>query len=108
MLTWRIALHSLAAEHLDHSWLVSLLLAAPLSVLGIYRILPFPSYDGDCAFALLSAIYLLQRLSQDTSLSRAFLTGAALCLPLFFKQNIGLPFLAAAVVILCVPLGLRS
>lgn len=106
VLAWRISLHSLAAKHMDRAWLVSLLLAAPLSVLGIYCILPFPSYDGDCAFALLIATYLLQRLRHDASLSRAFFTGAALCLPLFFKQNIGLPFLAAAVAILFVPLAL--
>jgi hypothetical protein len=104
VLAWRIALRSLVSKQADRAWLVSLLLAAPLSVLGIYCILPFPSYDCDCAFALLIAIYLLQKLSHDASSGYAFLTGAALCLPLFFKQNIGLPFLAIAVAILFVPL----
>lgn len=105
MLAWRIALHSLAGRIKD-AWLISLVLAVPLAVLGIDCILPFPSYDSDCVFALMVAIYLLQRLNPEASRSRAFLTGAVLCLPLFFKQNIGLPFLAAAIAILFVPVAI--
>lgn len=105
VLAWRIVLRPLVSKHVDHAWIVSMLLAAPLSVLGIYCILPFPSYDCDCAFALLIAIYMLQRLNPDAGRLHAFFAGATLCLPLFFKQNIGLPFLAAAVAILFVPLA---
>ncbi len=103
-LTWRIALHSLLSR-VNNSWLVSLILAAPLTVLGIYCILPLPSYDCDCAFSILVAIYLLQRLSQTSSWLYGIITGAALCLPVFFKQNIGLPFLAATCGILAVALA---
>jgi hypothetical protein len=104
VLTWRIALSSLLSR-VKKPWLVSLILAAPLTVLGIYCILPLPSYDCDCVLAILVAIYLLQRLRQTSSWLYAMTTGAALCLPLFFKQNIGLPFLAAACGILAVALA---
>jgi hypothetical protein len=100
LLTWRIALHTLRPR-VSSAWLLSLLLAAPLIPLGVYSILPFPSYDCDTAFSILIVIFLLQRLPESFSTSsssrrRFFFTGTALPLPLFFKQNIGLPFLAAA------------
>jgi hypothetical protein len=105
VLAWRIALHTLRGR-LASAWPVSLLLAAPLTVLGIYCILPHPSYDCDCAFSILCALLLLQRLTPDTAALSAsnpaktvlhpFLAGAAVALPLFFKQNIGLPLLLVA------------
>ena len=99
VLAWRIALHTLQGR-LRAAWLISLLLAAPLIPLGVYSILPFPSYDCDSAFSILLVIFLLQRLPEDTAASnsrlRFFSTGAVLPLSLCFKQNIGLPFLAAA------------
>ena len=58
-------------------------------VLGIYGIYPHPIYDSDCILAVLAALYLLQR--ADESPARNALAGAACVLPLFFKQNIGLP-----------------
>jgi hypothetical protein len=124
VLTWRIALAILCqhetARHLDRSkavlsprgverplyfvwaagspWLLSLLLAAPLPVLGIYSIFPVPFYDCDCILAVLIALYALQRLPAGKSPPlRGVLTGVALVVPLFFKQNIGLPFLLSAV-----------
>jgi hypothetical protein len=105
VLAWRIALHTLRGR-LEAAWSVSLLLAAPLTVLGIYCILPHPSYDCDCAFSILFAILLMQRLTPNAEadvppssigrLPHSFLAGAAICLPLFFKQNIGLPFLVVS------------
>jgi hypothetical protein len=95
VLTFRIALHTLAGR-VNAAWPIALMLAAPISVLGIYSILPLPSYDCDCAFAVLVAIFLLQRLKPASSRLYGIATGAALCVPLFFKQNIGLPFLVAA------------
>jgi hypothetical protein len=103
VLAWRIALDTLRGR-LRASWPVSLLLAAPLTVLGIYSILPFPFYDCDCVFCILIVIFLLQRLEADSAaaatsakaLLRPFIAGAAIPLPLFFKQNIGLPLLATA------------
>jgi hypothetical protein len=70
---------------------LALLLAAPLTVLGIYAIYPHPIYDSDAILAVLLALYLLQR--PATSAVANFLAGAACVLPLFFKQNIGLIFL---------------
>ena len=99
VVAWRIALRTLQGR-LPGARRVSLLLAAPLVPLGVYSILPFPSYDCDSAFSILLVIYVLQRLPEDSATSnsrlRFFAIGAALPLPLFFKQNIGLPFLAAA------------
>jgi hypothetical protein len=142
VLAWRIALHTLQGR-LSAAWAISLLLAAPLTVLGIYCILPFPSYDCDTAFSVLLAIFLLQRLpvfkpcvrnekqvlrlaalAQDDSkdgasssqslrigLIRAFTAGVAVVLPLFFKQNIGLPFLVtvtAAILLLLANYWMRG
>jgi hypothetical protein len=73
------------------TWLQATLLAAPLTVLGIYAIYPHPIYDSDCILAILLALYLLQRANEY--LTRNALAGAACVLPLFIKQNIGLPFL---------------
>jgi hypothetical protein len=100
VLAWRIVLRTLRG-HLRAAWSVSLLLAAPLVPLGVYSVLPFPSYDCDTAFSILIVILLLQRLPESdeapsSSVLHFFLTGIALPLPLFFKQNIGLPFLAVA------------
>lgn len=99
VLTWRIVLRVISGR-VASVRLVAFLLAAPLAVLGVYCILPLPSYDCDCAVAILVAIWLLQRLapgsvesSRIRVVSRGLIAGAALCLPLFFKQNIGLPFL---------------
>jgi hypothetical protein len=117
VLTWRIVLRTLQ-ERVTHAWTIALILAAPLTVLGIYCILPFPSYDCDCAFSILVAIWLLQGLaatpeirSTKQSIARGFASGAAICLPVFFKQNIGLPFvavcLALVLLLLAAPLIFR-
>jgi hypothetical protein len=71
--------------------------AAPLTVLGIYSIIPIPEYDGDCTFWILVTLWLLQRAAAKRSIAVGLAAGVGLCLPLFSKQNMGLPFLAAAV-----------
>jgi len=92
------------------SWLLSLLLTAPLTVLGIYSIYPHPIYDCDCILFVLVALLLLQRLeaSEHPSLLAGALAGGALVLPLFFKQNIGLPFLLASLAAITMLLLLPS
>jgi hypothetical protein len=102
VLAWRIILSTLRGTLAmsSLSWIVSLLLVAPLTVLGIYCIYPHPIYDCDCALAILFALFLLVRLGvvdQHVGWRRAWpvSAGAATVLPLFFKQNMGLPFLAA-------------
>jgi len=85
------SLYLLSAQPTNHAFLIATLLAAPLIFLGIYGIYPHPIYDSDCILAVLLALFLLQR--ADHSAFRNALAGAACVLPLFFKQNIGLPFL---------------
>jgi hypothetical protein len=75
----------------NNPWPIATLLAAPLTVLGIYAIYPHPIYDSDCILAILLTLYLLLR--ADENPTRNALAGAACVLPLFIKQNIGLPFL---------------
>jgi hypothetical protein len=99
LLTWRILRHQL--KPLANRSLLATLLAAPLVFLGIYGVYPHPIYDSDCILAVLLTLFLLQRANH--SAPRNALAGAACVLPLFFKQNIGLPFLLitlAAVTIL--------
>ncbi len=98
VLTWRIALNTLRGR-VREPWTMALLVAAPLTVVGIYSILPNPEYDCDCAFWILVAIWFLQRLDAGRkSLVWGFAAGVFACVPLFFKQNMGLPFLFAAAV----------
>jgi hypothetical protein len=66
VLTWRIALRFLA-ERISYALPVSLLLAAPLVFLGIYGVYPHPIYDCDCGFAILVALFLLQRLNRKST-----------------------------------------
>ncbi len=70
------------------------ILCAPLGVLGIYCILPNPFYDPDCCLAILAIIAVLLAMDSDS-----FLVGALCVLPLLIKQNIGLAFLAAALIL---------
>ncbi|QMV17655.1 hypothetical protein GOB94_02250 [Granulicella sp. 5B5] len=113
LLTWRIALRLLPQR-----WLLVTLLCATLVPLGIYSVYPHPIYDSDCLLAVLLALYLLLRTEPTvpkrmgapfmcssiaheggdaaSPLMRNLLAGAACVLPLFFKQNIGLPFLLIA------------
>jgi hypothetical protein len=96
ILTWRILIHVLRGA-IPTFRLVAFLLAAPLTVLGIYCVFPHPFYDPDCTFAILCGIFLLLQLERKGfPPARAFLTGAVLVVPLFVKQNTGLAFLATA------------
>ncbi len=142
VLAWRIALQTLRGR-VAAAWTLSVLLAVPLTVLGIYSILPLPSYDCDSAFSILVAILLLQRLTPSAAdlkghdFSRAvsaakptralapeawtsalpkagirslllpFAAGVGVALPLFFKQNIGLPLLAVAVAVILLMIAAR-
>lgn len=72
LLTWRIALGSLRGR-IPGAWTVALLLAAPLTVLGIYCIIPIPEYDGDCTFWILVALWLMQRAERKRALRAGLL-----------------------------------
>ncbi len=107
-LTWRILLN-LLRETVTSARLMAFLLSAPLTVLGIYCIFPHPFYDPDCTFAILLCILLLQQLERKAFPPlRAFLTGTALVVPLFVKQNTGLAFLGSAGLSLAVLMGLEA
>src|SRR6185437_8963537 len=94
VLTWRILLNILRNE-MQSPRLIAFVLSLPLTVLGIYSIFPHPFYDADCTFVILLCILLLQRLPSDEFQPLlSFLTGAALVVPVFVKQNTGLAFLA--------------
>jgi len=108
VITWRIALRALRGRVVA-AWPVALLTVAPLSVLGIYCILPNPEYDCDCAFWILVAVWLLQRLDvRQKSVMNGLVAGALACLPLFFKQNMGLPFLVAVAAAIAALIAFRT
>jgi hypothetical protein len=94
VLAWRIVLRTVLPMGRG-AWWMSLMLSAPLVVVGIYAIYPHPIYDCDCALVILGAVLLLTRLEENRGWAGRFWTGAACVLPLFVKQNMGLPFLAA-------------
>jgi hypothetical protein len=101
VIAWRIIFRILR-EKIIWAWPVSLALATPLCVLGVYSVYSHPIYDCDSVFAVLIAIFLLQRLAQESRTGwrvwlRCALTGVSLMLPVLFKQNIGLPFLMAVI-----------
>ena len=105
ILTWRILLHVLRGA-MPTFRLVAFLLAAPLTVLGIYCVFPHPFYDPDCTFVILCGILLLLQLERNGFPPlRAFLTGVVLIVPLFVKQNTGLAFLATAAIAPVIPIA---
>jgi hypothetical protein len=107
VLAWRIAL-GLLRGRVAAAWPVALLTALPLTVLGIYCIVPNPEYDCDCGFWIVVAVYMLLRLNAQSGAAFGFATGAALSVPLFFKQNMGLPLLLVAIVAVLVSLALNG
>jgi hypothetical protein len=107
VLAWRMAL-ALLRGRVTAAWTVALLLAAPLIFLGIYCIVPNPEYDCDCGFWLLVAMWMLEQLDRRKSLVFAFAAGALACVPVFFKQNMGLPFLLTAVGAVLIVLVLKA
>lgn len=103
VLTWRILLRLLLPSGLPARGL-ALALAAPLVVVGTGSIFPHPFYDPDCTLAILLALWWLLRLeAQGFPSGKTVACGALLVLPLFVKQNTGLLFLAATVLLLLIP-----
>jgi hypothetical protein len=74
-------------------FMVAVMLTAPLALLGSYCIVPHPFYDSDACLLLLGVFGAM--FIRDDSL----LLGAACALPLLVKQNIGLAFAGAAIVL---------
>lgn len=82
---------------------LAIVLAAPVAVLGIYCILPHPFYDPDCCFAILAIIAAMLFGSGNS-----YALGMACVVPLLTKQNIGLAFVAAALLLFLVERFWRS
>ena len=108
VLTWRILLRILRGEVAFEraAWLIAFFLAVPLALVGIYSIYPHPIYDCDSILAVLVSIVLLASTGTKgptgfaavksgpvTKHVAALAAGGTAVVPLFFKQNIGLPFL---------------
>jgi hypothetical protein len=94
LLTWRILLHVLRS--VPGVRLLALLLTLPLTVLSVYAVFPHPFYDSDCTFAILACLLLLLHWRhKSSSVLIGFITGAALVVPIFIKQNVGLVFTAS-------------
>jgi hypothetical protein len=92
LLTRRI-LELMLAPLVEGSRVLSYILAAPLVFLGVYAVLPHAFYDPDsCALILLSLWLIFEHRRLDHSPALGFLAGVVLVLPIFFKQNIGLPY----------------
>ncbi len=103
VVSWRILLRVLRGV-VASAWTVSLLMALPLVFLSVQSVYPHPIYDTDCAFAILAAVFFLQRVESPNPANNGFrrwirtsATGIALVLPVFFKQNMGAPFLLMVV-----------
>src|SRR5947207_1462180 len=95
VLTWRI-IHNVFRNPVTHARLLAFLLSLPLIPLGVYCVFPHPFYDPDCTFVILCGVCLLQQIDlKPTSSTLPFLTGIALVIPLFVKQNTGLAYLGA-------------
>ena len=107
VLTWRILLR-LLRETIGRARLMAFLLSLPLVVLGIYCVFPHPFYDPDCTLAILLSVLLLLQLDRPHLPSwRAFITGAALVIPLFVKQNVGLALLLSAMLAITVLMAIE-
>jgi hypothetical protein len=106
VLAWRIALNLLRGR-MTAAWTLALFLAAPLVFLGVYSIVPNPEYDCDCGFWLVVALGMFELLDRRKGAIFAFAAGAAACVPVFFKQNMGVPFFLTAVGAVVVVLVLK-
>lgn len=96
VVAWRIVL-SVLRESVARARAMAFVLCLSLIVLGIYCVFPHPFYDPDCAFAILLAVFLLVRTDRrQSSIVAGVMAGAALVVPLFVKQNMGLAFLLSA------------
>lgn len=100
LITWRLLLHMLRPAPFSYAvrWMIALLLAVPVVVIGIYSVYPHPIYDSDCSLAILIALLLLIRLAEPSKSVQpkrvlSLASGAMAVLPVFYKQNMGLPFL---------------
>ena len=99
VVTWRILLRILSGITSAHT--LALLLALPLTVLGIYSVFPHPFYDCDCTFAILLGLLVLQQAEAGGFRSgQTFFSGMVLAVPVFVKQNTGLAFWGCAVLAL--------
>ena len=91
VLAWRVALEILRGR-VAAAWTVALLVAAPLTFVGIYCIVPNPEYDCDCAFWILVSLWLLQKLDTETNAAWGFAAGVFISCRCFSSKTWGCRF----------------
>jgi hypothetical protein len=75
-------------------WL-NLAITLPVSITGGYGIISFPFYDIDCLFLILLSLFLvLYCYKKSFPKVCSILVGICSVIPVFFKQNMGLVYLA--------------
>jgi hypothetical protein len=86
--------HSILEGEVLKPHLIAFVLCLPLGGLGIYSVYSQPGYDPDATFLVLAGIYavLVAHRRKFPPLA-CIVAGALLPLPLFVKQNMGLPYL---------------
>ena len=95
LLTARI-LHLQLRGRVARARATAVLLSVPLVVVNVYAIFPHAFYDPDaCLFILLALWAVLEARARRCPRIPTLVAGAATVLPLFVKQNIGLPFFVA-------------
>ena len=92
-LTWRIVRRMLDGA-VSRASVLATILCLPLVPLGISAVYPHPFYDPDTCLAMLIALSVLLAARARPTPRRLLAAGALLVVPTFFKQNIGLMFLA--------------
>jgi len=76
-------------RHLGIDRFLRILLTVPL-VFGVYVVYAYPNYDNDTMLVVLVGLWCLARTqARGYAAGHMFVTGMALSLPFFFKQNIG-------------------
>jgi len=84
---------------------LAVVLSVPLVVVNVYALFPHAFYDPDACFFILLALWaVLEARARACPRNLTLVAGAATVLPLFVKQNIGLPFFAATHVLLALML----
>jgi len=99
VLTYFISLRLLEGR-ISRANIAAFFLTLPAAFLGIYCVYPHPFYDPDTAFFILFAIWLYLRWDRQSFRGwRGYFTGCFFSIPFFFKQNIGLFFMAGSGVV---------
>lgn len=96
VLTFRVIRSQFGGTSNPNAAFRAFVLSAPTVFLNGYCILPQPFYDSDCTFVVLLALdAVLQARLPGATWRRTMAAGALLVVPVFAKQNVGVPALVA-------------